>query len=212
MSERGSGVEKLGNLPLSQLFSGPLVAAIDASVQSQRETISLLMETGFDEDGNLVTVTFEYPMPDTDPDTGEARRTTRRVEIPLLLFLTLPNLQISRIEEEFSAKITGVEERTAGGTEDESTEGTSRLTGSTVAPFRLRVKPASRSTDVSRTVRSQFDLNVRMVAELRNESTGMDLLERAVSNASFEPDADRGVNEVSRERITPERVDRIDRE
>jgi hypothetical protein len=208
MSERGSGVEKLGNLPLSQLFSGPLVAAIDASVQSQRESISLLMETGFDEDGTLVTVTFEYPMPDTDPDTGEARRTTRRVEIPLLLFLTLPNLQISRIEEEFSARITGVEERTTEG----ATEATSRLTGSTVAPFRLRVKPASRSTDVSRTVRSQFDLNVRMVAELRNESAGMDLLERAVSNASFEPDADRGVDEVSRERITPERVDRIDRE
>jgi hypothetical protein len=199
-----SGIEKLENLPLSQLFSGPLVAAIDASVQSQEATVDLLLRTGFDDEGNLVTVSFEYDDPGAGPESG----TTRRVEIPLVLFLTLPNLQISRIEEEFSAQITGVEEvdgETSGAEPSRSTPTTGTFSGGALStPLRLRVKPSGRSEQYERTVRSRFDLSVTMVAEVRNESAGMDLLERAVSNANVGGETE---GSTDRTRIEPGRTD-----
>lgn len=166
-----TGIDQLENLPLSQLFSGPLVAAIDASVQAQAETVDLLLDVGYDEKGELQTVTFTYTSPEQDPDTGEYERTPHRLEIPLLLFLKPPNLQIQLIEEEFSARITEVEETTESSSPD-------RIT----APGRLGVKPAGQSVEKDRRRRSKFDLDVRMVAEITNESAGMDLLERAANN------------------------------
>ena len=169
------GIDKLDNLPLSALFSGPLIAAIDASVEAQMETVALLKETGYDEQGDLRTINFRYTSPEPDPETGEYRRVTHELQIPVLLFLSPPNLQIRLIEEEFSARITTVEETT-------KTANTDRL----AVPHRLGVKPAGRSIERDRTRRTKFDLDVRMVAEVTNESTGMDLLERAANNQTVE--------------------------
>ena len=192
-------IDDLRNLPLSHLFSGPLVAAIDASVQSQSEAVNLLLETGFDDDGDLVTVAFGYTTRELDPDTGEERRVAKRIEVPLVLFLSLPNLQISEIEEEFSARITEVEET-------ERPASTPRV----ASPLRLNVAPAGRSTTRDRTTRSRFDLNIRMVAELQNESTGTELLERAANNATFETVDEERTERLAEDRtgptITPERV------
>lgn len=195
-------IQDLENLPLSHLFSGPLIAAIDASVQSQTETVNLLLEAGFDDAGDLVTVAFNYATSELDPETGEQRRVAKQIEVPLLLFLTLPNLQVTRIEEQFSAKITEIEEA------DEPEGGGTR---SRVAkPLRLHVRPSSQSTTVDRTTKSQYDLDVTMVAERQNESAGMDLLERAANTATFErvDDArtERLATGCSEPTITPERV------
>jgi hypothetical protein len=194
-----TAIDDLKNLPLSALFSGPLVAAIDASIQSQSETVEMLLETGFDSDGDLITVTFGYTTKEVHPDTGRERRVAKEIEVPLLLFLSLPNLQISRIEEEFSAEITEVEE-------------TKRSTdlGRVASPLRLNVTPAGRSSTLDRKTRSRFDMDVRMVAELQNESTGMETLERAANNAMFErldeDRTDRLERRRGRSSITPERV------
>lgn len=189
-----TGIDQLENLPLSQLFSGPLVAAIDASVQAQTETVDLLQNAGYTDEGELRTVDFRYTSPEPDPDTDEYRRVPKQLEVPLLLFLSPPNLQISLIEEEFSARITSVEE-----TSETSTP--SRIS----SPFRLHVKAAGKSTEMDRKRRSKFDLDVRMVAEITNESTGMELLERAANNQTVErpvedrprqPDEENPYNEI----------------
>lgn len=169
-----SAIDDLRNLPLSSLFSGPLVAAIDASLQAQSEQIDLLLEAGYD-DGELVTVSFSYTTTELDPDTGRSGRVAKELEVPLLLFLTLPNLVITEIEEEFSAKLTEVEETSR------ENDGSQRL-----RPLRLKVAPAGQSTTLDRTTRSQFDLDVRMVAELDQQSIGMEMLERAANNAITE--------------------------
>lgn len=191
-----TGIEQLENLPLSQLFSGPLVAAIDASMQSQTETVDLLLDAGYDEDGNLRTIAFNYTSPERDPEDGEFRRQKRRLELPLLLFLSPPTLQINRIEQEFSARITEV-------TETSDSSSPSR----TSSPFRLGVKPAPQSVERDRKRRSKFDLDIRMVAEIDSESTGMELLERAVNNDTVEGPADRqpDPSREDRDRITPGR-------
>lgn len=173
-------VDDLANLPLSHLFSGPLVAAIDATVQLQEETVELLRETGYDENGDLVTIGFDYLARDRDPETGEQRRVVKRLELPLLLFLTLPNLQISRIEEEFAAQITHVE-RT-----ERETAPQRASAGGLSPPMRLNVTPSKQATSFAEQKRSTFDLNVTMVAEVQNETRGVELLERAVNNATTE--------------------------
>lgn len=179
-----SAIDDLRNLPLSSLFSGPLVAAIDASLQAQTEQVELLLDAGY-ADGELVTVSFGYTTSELDPETGVARRVAKSLEVPLLLFLTLPNLVVSEIEETFSAKLTEVES---------APEQQPRLLGRRLQPLRLRVAPAGRSVTRNRTTRSNFDLDIRMVARLDQESTGMDILERAANTAIAERVTD-GANE-----------------
>lgn len=196
-------IKDLENLPLSNLFSGPLVAAIDASIQSQTEKVNLLLRTGFDENGDLVTVGFSYETSEINPDTGRERRVAKRIELPLLLFLSLPNLQINQIEQEFSAELTEVEK-------------SERTTSLGAAPFRLHVTPSSKSTTLDRKTKSTYDLDVRMVAELENESTGMEILERAANTALFETvDEDRTERleaAAGEPTITPERAHEPDAE
>jgi hypothetical protein len=170
-----SAIDDLENLPLSHLFSGPLIAAIDASIQSQEEKVQLLLETGFDENGDPVTVAFTYTTSEIDPDTGRERRVAKEIEVPLLLFLTLPNLQVSQITEEFSAEITQTEDAERSGS-----------TGRVASPLRLNVRPSSQKTTFDRKTKSTYNLDIRMVAELENQSTGMEILERAANNATFE--------------------------
>lgn len=168
-------IEDLENLPLSHLFSGPLVAAIDASIQAQTEKIDLLLDAGFDENDELVRVSFKYTTSEIDQKTGEERRVVKELEIPLLMFLSLPNLVVSEIEENFSAKIRQVEK-------PERSSSPNRL----ATPLRLNVAPSSTSSTFQGKMQSSFDLDVRMVASLENESSGMETLERAVSGAIFE--------------------------
>lgn len=168
-------IDTLQNLSLSDLLSGPLVAAIDASLHAQTESVRLLRDIGYDRNGELRTVTFGYQSTALDAETGESERSRREIEIPLILFLSLPNLQVSQIEEEFSARITQVEK------EESETE---RSGGFSSA--RLFVSPAERSTSLDRTTRSRFHLDVKMVAELQNQSAGMEILERAANAAVVE--------------------------
>jgi len=193
-------VDELGNLPLSSLFSGPLLAAVDASVQLQEETVELLRETGYDENGDLVTVGFDYLATEREADGGR-RRVVKRLEVPLLLFLSLPNLEISRIEEEFSAKITQVEEE----------EGT-RQPRDGGRPFRLNVRPAEQSTSFSEKTKSTFDLDVRMVAEVRNETRGVEILDRAVNNSTRERVDERKTAQLREREDRDEHDDRDERE
>jgi len=198
-------IEDLENLPLSSLFSGALIAAIDASVQSQSETGDLLLETGVDDDGTLVTVAFGYTTSEIDPETGSERRVTKQIEVPLLLFLSLPNLQVSEIEEEFSAEITQVEE----------SEG-STSAGRLGYPLLLNVRPSGQSRTLDRTTSSTYDLDIRMVAELENQSTGMEIMERAANNATVERVDEERTERIAEGRegptITPERAHERDRE
>jgi len=194
-----SALSNLENLPLSHLFSGPLIAAIDASVQSQSEKVQLLLETGFDENGDPITVAFSYTTSEIDPETGKARRVAKEIEVPLLLFLSLPNLQVSQITEEFSAEITEVEDA------DRSSP-TTRV----ASPLRLNVRPSSQTTTFGRKTKSTYDLDIRMVAELENESTGMEIMERAANNATSERVDEERTERLAESRdgptITPERV------
>lgn len=175
-----NGTDTLTDLPLSSLFSGPLVAAVEASIQAQTESLALVREVGFDDEGELRTVSFEYLTTEVDPETGEQRQASRELTVPLVLFLSVPELVVHEIEQEFSARIVDTESRE--GEEDSDDDGGSGGLP-TLSPSRLRVSPASEETTFSRRTKAKFDLDVRMVAEIENQSTGMEMLERTANGA-----------------------------
>lgn len=183
-------IDDLQNLPLSHLFSAPLIAAVDATLQTQSEQLNVLFETGFDDDGDLVMVAFEYATTDIDPETGNERQVSKQIKLPLLLFLSLPELVINRIEEEFSARITEIE--------DVEGERPSRTRSKTFTPVRrLNVAPAGKETTFTRKTEEKFDLDIKMVAELETQSTGLETLQRAANNAIFETVDDRGTERLA---------------
>lgn len=175
-----NGTDTLADLPLSSLFSGPLVAAVEASIQAQTESLALVREIGFDDEGDLRTVSFEYRTTEVDPETGEQRQASRQLTVPLVLFLSVPELVVREIEQEFSARIVDTESREREEDSDES-GGSAGLPA--LSPSRLRVSPASEETTFSRKTKAKFDLDIRMVAEIDSQSTGMEMLERTANGA-----------------------------
>jgi hypothetical protein len=175
-----NGTDTLADLPLSSLFSGPLVAAVEASIQAQTESLALVREIGFDDEGELRTVSFEYRTTEVDSETGEQRQASRQLTVPLVLFLSVPELVVHEIEQEFSARIVDTESEERE--EDSDGSGGSGALP-TLSPSRLRVSPASEETTFSRRTKSKFDLDVRMVAEIDTQSTGMEMLERTANGA-----------------------------
>lgn len=186
-----AAIDDLSNLPLSHLFSAPLIAALDATLQAQSEKMAVLLETGFDENGDLVVVAFDYTTSEIDPETGDERRVVKRIDVPLLLFLSLPELVVHEIEETFSARITEVEE-----TERERDRERRILPREVRQPSRLKVAPSGKTETFARKTQETYDLDIRMVAEVETQSTGMETLERAVNTGIFET-----VNEEKTEQL-----------
>ena len=195
--------DTLAALPLSTLFSAPLIAATDASAQTQRETVNLLREVGFEPDGTPTTVSFEYATTEIDSASGEQQRRQKTLTVPVLLFLSLPELVVHEIEQSFSAKIVDVESTRPEQREDE--EDSPRRSPSLV-PRRLKVAPAAQSETFARRTQTTFELDITMRAEVENRSTGVDLLERALSTTVTDLDTDQGAE--NRRPATREREER----
>lgn len=195
----------LADLPLSALFSAPLIAAIDASAQAQQETVDLLREIGFERDGTLSTVSFEYETTEFDSTTGETVQQRKTLSVPVLLFLSLPELVVHEVEQTFSAKIVNAEssESERPVNEKKSKRRVKRgktARSSSLAPRRLTVAPATRSESFARRSRSAFDLDITMRAEVENKSTGVDLLERTLATTVTDGDAtDKQAGDTGRE-------------
>lgn len=173
--------ETLSDLPLASLFSAPLVAAVEANVQAQRESLRLLREIGF-EGGSLRTVSFSYTTTGIDSETGAESRIQKELEIPVVLFLSFPELVVHEVEQTFSARITGerTEESEENGNGDGGSGGAAPFLPS---PTRLQVAPSSESATFSERTKSKYDLDIRMVAEVDTQTAGMETLERAANSA-----------------------------
>jgi len=206
-----SSTDTLADLPLSTLFSAPLIAAIDASAQAQQETVDLLRDVGFEPDGTPATVSFEYATTEYDSNTGEAVQRRKTLSVPILLFLSLPELVVHEVEQTFSAKIVDVEssegERPSKGAKSERLAKAGKATrSSSLLPRRLKVAPATSSESFARRSRSAFDLDITMRAEVENKSTGVDLLERTLATTVTDGEATDGTeSESGRDTARPDR-------
>lgn len=177
-------IDTLADLPLSSLFSAPLIAAIDASAQAQQATVDLVREVGFESNGSPATVSFEYATSERDSTTGEERRRRKTLSVPVLLFLSLPELVVHEIEQTFTAKIVDVDSSNG----ERSSDRRDLKRSPTLYPSRLTVAPANQSETFAKRTRTTFDLDITMRAEVENKSTGLDLLERTLTRTVTDRD------------------------
>ncbi|RMH33076.1 MAG: DUF2589 domain-containing protein [Nitrospirae bacterium] len=96
----------IGSLPLHDLLSAPLSAAIEAQVQTSLGLVSLIQDLGFDtsnQQQDVRTVEFRYARDGLDAE-GRPAKIETCLRIPLLAMIALPNLEIGSITVNVLAK------------------------------------------------------------------------------------------------------------
>ena len=102
----------LRSLPLHDLLSAPVTAAMQAQEQASLEMVSLIQDVGFvpGERGKppvVRTVEFRYVREGRDED-GKAVSRETRLRVPLLAMISLPNLEIERLSVNCLATVQAV--------------------------------------------------------------------------------------------------------
>lgn len=132
--EQGDGPEAaLKSLPLSQLISAPLVAALDAQVQLAKATEDFIKTIGFAPstvpggaaEPRMASFAFSRPAMD-ESDPSLTRQEEVRMEVPMLAIVKIPSLHIDTMDLAFEVAVTGWGS-VAGGGEPPTAEGV--LTG-----------------------------------------------------------------------------------
>ncbi len=100
----------LSSLPLHDLLSAPLTAAMDAQQQASLGLVSLIQDLGFtieDDRSAVRMVEFRYAREGRDADGNPVTFDTR-LRIPLLTMISLPHLEIERLGVNFLAGLQSV--------------------------------------------------------------------------------------------------------
>lgn len=99
---------ELTSLPLGQMLSGPLMAAIEAQAMSAVHTADFITSVGLNEDGEVITLPFKFNNTVTDPATGDALERAVELSVPLLSIVEPPHLAINDLSVSFEFKIRDV--------------------------------------------------------------------------------------------------------
>lgn len=171
---------RLTDLPLHSLLSGPLVAAVEAEQEAARHTLDFIREIGFTGEGEKMRprmVEFGFARTRVGPG-GERREVGATLEIPLLLLVPTPSLEIDELTVDFLAKIRSVE--TGEGDEGQRPPVLSSRLASRYAflraPSRLRVRPTARKKDDTERTTASYDLSVNLVARAQEPPEGLERL------------------------------------
>ncbi len=99
---------ELTSLPLGQMLSGPLMAAIEAQALSAVHTADFITSVGLNEDGEVITLPFKFNNSVTDPATGDVLERETELSVPLLSIVEPPHLAINDLSVSFEFKIRDV--------------------------------------------------------------------------------------------------------
>ncbi len=97
----------LNGIPIDYLVATPLLAAGRANLALAQNLEEFINEIAF-EDGpgsNTNLVTFDLTRPYTDPNTGELKTETIKVEAPLIGLIPLPALLVDNVTVNFSTTV-----------------------------------------------------------------------------------------------------------
>lgn len=93
-------VEQFTGMDMAQLIGAPLVAACDAQIQLARSTAGFISQVGVDDNGQTRTACFLYQQ-----EEAEGTVQDRKVEVPLLAMVPIPNLQIDEVGLTFDMEV-----------------------------------------------------------------------------------------------------------
>lgn len=152
------------SLPIEAMVAAPVTAAIRAQVSLSRELADFINKVGFDKEGNVRMVPFNFSAPiigeDGKPNGRSAECT---VKAPFIALTGIPNFAIEELEVDFSIMIEGVEHTQYKN--DSSSKGGDRLPGSSGLNIMGSVSAGSNQTRKTDTnARYQFKLSAKKQA------------------------------------------------
>ena len=96
--------EQLSGLPMKELIGSPLAAAADASINLANSTAEFINRVGFDKDGNVRNVQFQYEKVSRNED-GTMNLDAMKVDVPMLAIVPIPNLQVDEVNILFDMEV-----------------------------------------------------------------------------------------------------------
>lgn len=115
--------DEIANLDFASMIGGPLNAVIRAQAQSAITSVDFIKSVGFNKDGAVEVVQFEYlksiPKKDANGNpTAEVEEKKYKLSVPLLTMLPIPFIRVEETTIDFNAKITSVQESTTASSHD----------------------------------------------------------------------------------------------
>lgn len=102
-------VQELNSLDFSVYIGGPLQAAVQAQHAASMSQVQFIQEVGFEENGNLRYVDFEYQKKVPNDNGSGYTDQSVSLKVPFLTMLTIPALRIDELTIDFNAKLISTE-------------------------------------------------------------------------------------------------------
>lgn len=175
---------ELATLDFANLIGGPLNAVVDAQAKSALTTVDFIRQVGFDKNGELINVDFNYSRNNDNNGTDEFT-----LSVPLITMLPLPYVSVKEAEISFNAKITSTKASEAS--DSLKTElGLDMSARGWLGSAKLDTKTAyQKNTESKDKEERTFDMNVTVKARNVDMPPGceriLSILEQAISEQSL---------------------------
>ena len=95
----------ISSIPYDQAFGAPLAAAIDAQTKAANSALNFVLNVGFEKDENGVQKT-RYAEFEFEEKDGNGVASFRRLKVPLILLVNIPQLEIDSGSISFDLEIS----------------------------------------------------------------------------------------------------------
>ena len=170
----------ISSIPYDEAFGAPLSAAIDAQCKASNSALNFILSVGFNTDDQGVRTTnyAEFEFEQTKPDNTKE---TRRLKIPLVLLVKIPQLEITSGTISFDLEISqtaAVKENIDAGGEAEG--------GIGWGPFCLTMKAkASYSKECTRSSDTRAKQHIEMFVQQAEPPEALSILMEIMREAAL---------------------------
>ena len=182
------------DLDLQDVVAAPLQAVAEAQMRTALALVELVRDLALEEAAEgrpnrlrSIDFTFEREVVDA---RGRSRRVRRTVQVPLLAMVTLPSLEVERVEYRCRVRVNRTEVQPPAAPRRLSPELAERFPA-LASRLRLRVAPAMRrSTRRGEEVAAPWDLEIAVVARGEEPAEGTERLLALITAALRETEAE----------------------
>lgn len=182
----------ISSIPYDQAFGAPLSAAIDAQSKAAESALNFILKVGFekDKDGLQKTRYAEFEFEETKND---GVKQTRRLKIPLILLINIPQLEITEGVISFDLEIS--QNATVSDKADVGGEATGKIGW---GPFSLSFKAkASYSRESTRKTDTRAKQHVQMTVKQAEPPEALNVMMEIMREAALGATAGKSLDDKS---------------
>ncbi len=174
------------DLDLADVLSAPLQAAADAQLRTALAIAELVRDLALEPRENAAPLlrtldfTFEHEVLD---ERGRSRRIARTVQVPLLAMITLPSLEIERVEYRCRVRVNRTETVKSAEAERRPAALLERCPFRALRPRRRVTTAPRRSTRRGTEAAAPYDVEITVTARNEEPADGVDRLLTALAAA-----------------------------